>query len=425
MKWHDERGSALLLTVVVVVVLLFLAGSLGVIAMVESRMAQREAQAMQAYYLARSGADAMAQAIINDPAILKEDILNRTSIPSSLQGGLGEFSVKVVPEGGGFLIESTGVVGDIERVVSLVLIQGAIGSPFEHAVFTIGTPSNPDIKVDGSAKISGPVGTKSDDVNSVVVVGGGSITGEREFSSKLQYPQPNFPDFPGDLPSRPDFKMEWKKDLDYRITEDGYYQKITTSSGWTLKIDLQGGVRKLRVRQFTIAGPIELINVGEKGRLILYIDEGFSMGGNYNINYTSDGSNNPETLTIYYAGGQTFGNAQFNLCGNVVVKDAPIKLGNGSKFHGSIFSQSSKDVTIDGAAIAANGIVYAPKAKVTVTGSAQTGTIIASSMVVSGNSRVTFAGGPDLDSFPEGVLGTSFGQEGKHRYSRGLWSAMR
>lgn len=52
MKMSNEQGSALLLTMIVIIVLLFLGGSLGLLAMVESNMVLREEHAVQAYYLA-------------------------------------------------------------------------------------------------------------------------------------------------------------------------------------------------------------------------------------------------------------------------------------------------------------------------------------------------------------------------------------
>ena len=66
-KRKGEQGSALLLTIIVLVILLFLGGSLGLLAMVEGRMAQKEEASMQAFYLARSGADAIAQYMMNLP----------------------------------------------------------------------------------------------------------------------------------------------------------------------------------------------------------------------------------------------------------------------------------------------------------------------------------------------------------------------
>ena len=85
-KRKGEQGSALLLTIIVLVILLFLGGSLGLLAMVEGRMAQKEEASMQAFYLARSGADAIAQYMMNLPDGYESIPFNQPSSPVPLSG---------------------------------------------------------------------------------------------------------------------------------------------------------------------------------------------------------------------------------------------------------------------------------------------------------------------------------------------------
>ena len=60
--------------------------------------------------------------------------------------------------------------------------------------------------------------------------------------------------------------------------------------------------------------------------MILYIDDEFNVSGGRNINYRSDAQNDPESPEVYYAGSNVFGESEFNLVGNVVVKDAQVEL---------------------------------------------------------------------------------------------------
>ena len=111
MTRKSEQGSALLLTIVVTIILLFVGGSLGLLAMVENRMAHKEEASMKAYYLARSGADGLAQAIISDPALLDDPTIQTEdfSDPVSL-GDAGEFQVRVIQSDGLLRVRSKGTV---------------------------------------------------------------------------------------------------------------------------------------------------------------------------------------------------------------------------------------------------------------------------------------------------------------------------
>lgn len=458
MNIGNENGSALLLTIVVTFVLLFMGGALATYNLLEKRQVQREEANTQAYFIARSGADALAQAIIDNPARVGEFI--GTFDPITL--GNGTFSVEAVDEGDVIKVVSTGFVGGSQRMVSLELKKETMQPVIEQAIFAsgMGTSSEPAIRLEGSAKIVGTAGTNSTNPKSVqlewstkiengdLLVGPGvdpstvvRVAGENNnpprtvadhltsgygltnLARPVEFVLPVFPNFPNSLAVRPNFVTDWKEGLDYRISEDGYYDTINVTSGRTLKIDLQGGTRILRVKDFLVGGNITLINVAPNGRLILYVDQRFRMGGNWNVNYSESGSKDPNILTIYYAGSNTFGDAQFNFCGNVVVKDAPVKIGSGSKFAGSLLSLSSKPILIDGAAMATTGVIYAPKAKVTVSGSAQTGAIVAKSLLANGSATVVFDRNLPTDLFPEEIFSDFSGATTK--YSRGFWSENR
>lgn len=167
-EWNNERGSALLLTIIVAMVLLFLGGSLGVLSAVESRMAQREEAAMQAYYLARSGADAVAQGIIREPDKLQVILAAGVSEPEGLEDGEGSFTVEVLEAGNAIRIISTGVLRGSESTVELMLLAGSLVPRIEHAVFAGGTggSAQPAFNLAG-ATITGTVGTNATHANSV------------------------------------------------------------------------------------------------------------------------------------------------------------------------------------------------------------------------------------------------------------------
>lgn len=101
MKSLNEEGSAILLTLVITLVLY---------ALTESRHVQREEMDLQAYYLARSGADAVPQGIIDNPQHYQV-LIGLSSEPVYLGVNGGFFTVKILEENGTLSLTFTGVVG--------------------------------------------------------------------------------------------------------------------------------------------------------------------------------------------------------------------------------------------------------------------------------------------------------------------------
>lgn len=66
------------------------------------------------------------------------------------------------------------------------------------------------------------------------------------------------------------------------------------------------------------------------------------------INYSDSGVLNPKALTIYCAGTNDFTTGEFKLAGNVFVKEARVTIGGSSQIHGSLLTNGSKDIKVDG-----------------------------------------------------------------------------
>ena len=139
MNLRKENGSVLVLALVVMLSLLLLGGALIQYAVFNFRAVAVDEQLMQAYYIARSGADAMAEAIITDPTILDDIGLPATSEATSL--GNGTFVVSINETGGNLNIVSTGEVNGLTQVVSLVLNTAGGGGTvpdFDMSIYAIG-----------------------------------------------------------------------------------------------------------------------------------------------------------------------------------------------------------------------------------------------------------------------------------------------
>lgn len=181
-EWNNERGSALLLTIIVAMILLFLGGSLGVLAAVESRMAQREEVAMQACYLARSGVDAVAQEIIDNAESIN-DLIDEAGgkiqfEPVPFENG-GTSSIEVFRYGDGLTVRSTGTIKGSNYTVELIMNKSVPDFDFKEAVFASseGSSGKPAIELIGGASVEGNVATNTVGKNSVKFSGGTKING--------------------------------------------------------------------------------------------------------------------------------------------------------------------------------------------------------------------------------------------------------
>lgn len=341
-EWNNERGSALLLMIIVAMILLFLGGSLGVLAAVESRMAQREEVAMQACYLARSGVDAVAQGIIDNAESIN-DLIDEAGgkiqfEPVPFENG-GTSSIEVFRYGDCLTVRSTGTIKGSNYTVELIMNKSVPDFDFKEAVFASseGSSGKPAIELIGGASVEGNVATNTVGKNSVKFSGGTKINGNLQVGpganpkevvqvndngqgvvgevvnlpGRVVFPEVVFPEFPTNLLPRGEFNTPTQKD--YLIEEDGWYDIIHTFSNRKLQIDLKNGTRTIRVAKLVVGGPIQLLNP-EGGQLILYVAQEISRdGGDAHINYPDNGPYNPSARTLYYAGQGEFWNEQFKM----------------------------------------------------------------------------------------------------------------
>ena len=172
------------------------------------------------------------------------------------------------------------------------------------------------------------------------------------------------------------------------IDEDGDYDTISITGNRRLCIDLQGGTRILRVNRLDIQQG-ELILVGT-GKLILYVEESFNIGGSSQVNHGGD----YESLVMFFQGNQTLnfsGNTRF--VGSVFAKEADISISGSNNIEGHIIT-GGDSVSVSGAADAYPRILYAPHANLQVTGSGTIkGTAIVNNCTVGGGNRDAITGG--------------------------------
>ncbi len=140
----NEKGSAMIVAILVVLVLTLLGTALWNYSMADTIQTAREEKRIQAYYIARSGAESVANHLVTHPmGDLNEEINDAYPDPitsSLVVFGNGDFVVTVTKENDTtVLVESVGTVEDIMQKVSIRL-QGLseAWSLFEHALLSKG-----------------------------------------------------------------------------------------------------------------------------------------------------------------------------------------------------------------------------------------------------------------------------------------------
>lgn len=254
---RNQRGSVLIVVMVAMAALLILGGTLSTVALSDQRQAIRQQKNNEAYYLARSGAEAVE-------AVLTKDISNINSYlgqTTECELGNGRFEARVIDGGDGtIVIESTGYAGNQSEKLTLTLTfpgdSGDGDEPgddpagpgylpiFDMAVFSYGK-----IKLTGSSKVEGNAATSSVERGAVdfgwstsvenlyigpggnpdIVVNAPNPPGNYQNVGYLEkerlYPEPVFPDFPAELPQRSDI-IETGNTRNLLINQPGQYKEM-------------------------------------------------------------------------------------------------------------------------------------------------------------------------------------------------------
>lgn len=383
----NQRGSVLVTVLVVAVTVLILGSTLMSMAISDQKQTLRQHKNTEAFYLARSGAEAIAHYLLNNP----ERVDDLVAIgEDEVQVGNGRVVVRVSKGTETVMIHSTGHVGNYSESISLSLLYGSsgVGLILNEAVYAyeqIHLAHNHSKIVGDVATYNGSLrfNSSSSTIDGYVFWGDGAevvghtmgkIEGFKTLEEERIYPLPVFPDFPT-LGGR-------KTSTPNRIVSDGWYSKIDKS----LTIDVGDGVREVRVDELNLSNNT-VIRVAGTGRLILYVDKITRIGNNSKIghediiNNFNSNKESIDSITMYYKGSDTleFGNGSaFYL--NMYAKVADIKAGNNSGVFGSIFSGGSL-IQIDNNAEAR--LIYAPYASVHVSNNAEIeGAVICNNLVL-------------------------------------------
>ena len=411
---RNQQGSVLVVVMVAMAALLILGGTLSTAALSDQRQAIRQQKNNEAYYIARSGAEAVEAVLIKNFS----GIHNYIGLSTEGELGSGRFETKVIEgDDGAVVIESTGYAGNQSEKLTLTLTfpgDGDSGDPagpgflpiFDMAVFSHG-----NIKLEGSSKIVGNAATGSiergavdfaNDQTSVenlyigpggdpaIVVNAPKPSRNYQSVGNLEkerlYPEPVFPDFPTGLPRRSDI-IATGNIRNLLINQPGQYNEIKIDGSCKLTIDVGNSDLVIRAKKFIVDGNADVeINRTGDGKLLLYVEDIFTSTAHFNENGP------PGALIIYYQG--TSENLKFSdwqkLPAHFFAKQATLEIGGSGGLIGNMITLGDS-VIIKGGSHSVVRVVYAPNAHVKVLGSGGLrGAIVSSSCSLSGDARVIY-----------------------------------
>lgn len=134
---RNDKGSTMIVVLLVMVVLMILGVVIMNTSVAENKFAKKNEDRIQAYYIARSGAQTVAEYIINGEG---EDLIGKTSDPNTQIGG-GTFTVTVAEDTSNDLINITSV-GEYNGTTQTAKIGisttgGGPGGIFQYAIAAV------------------------------------------------------------------------------------------------------------------------------------------------------------------------------------------------------------------------------------------------------------------------------------------------
>ena len=288
-RLRNESGSVVITSALIIglVAVVFGAG-IAVATISKSRQAEREANAIQAHYYAKTGVETAVGLIIAQIDSLDEFtgedkwfygnvdepfVLNPPD-PSSYT-----IAFRITRQGDWLTIDARGFgrneyqAASVSYVINLRELLQIVKDGTPIALF-----ADQKIEMTGSSTVSGTVATNSTAAKKVEFTGTSHIyngylyigvggdpstvvstpdasapsnnTPVHNLKQVIVYPLPVFPEYPTNLPYRGSITTTWQGPV--IIDQDGCYDEINVVEGWKLVIDLNKGTRVIRVKDLNI-----------------------------------------------------------------------------------------------------------------------------------------------------------------------------
>lgn len=262
MKRKNQKGVTMIITLIVILVFTLLGAAIWQYGINSVKQADKNYKQKQAYYIARSGAEAFSTHILNetDTASLSNDLSKAMDIPSSpIDIGDGTCTILLKRNGSKIEIEATGnYKGETAKAtleIREVLDTGMPSHIFENIIFSTGS-----IVLNGNVGITGTF-----EANGLINING-SNPSIKPNSPKI-YPKIVFPE---NTSIEGIDKMNIAGRAVEFINGNKTYDEITVAEDGILQVNLSGGDLILVANKIYIEGELR---VQGSGRLLLYVKD--------------------------------------------------------------------------------------------------------------------------------------------------------
>ena len=411
----NRKGSVLVLVFMVFVVLSILAITSISLMLTNNNQALAHRNKIQAYYIARGGAEAVEAAILsikNEKE--KENLLK--SLPKAVEINGMNFengnleSVILKKEEDTLMIESKGKVGQSFEIVNKVMEiekntsaeSGSVEDSFDLALFS---NTNMIFEANAQNNIIGNIGTNSLENNAIKFISGynKNITikiplgadpskiiekpvdnkdiPDIEYIEKRNYSPYEFPEYPSNLINRGSIKTNWNNSNPI-IGLSAYYEELVVESNRSVTVDATTNDIILRVKDFNVSQGG--INISGNKNVKIFIENFISLKGEVNKNKIN------KNVEIYYNGDKDISIMnETKINGSIYLKNAGFNLGGGGLINGNIIS-GGRNILINGGSHN-HGLIYSPNADVVISGGGGAeGAIICNSFKISGGGYVNY-----------------------------------
>ncbi|MBS3898093.1 MAG: pilus assembly PilX N-terminal domain-containing protein [Dethiobacter sp.] len=291
----NEKGLALPLVLLIMLTVSLLGVTVWQYSVTDTIHVALDADRMQAHYLARSGADALAEFIVRNPSRATEMIAKTAT--NKATGALGNdknFKVNVTGDPTSLItITAEGISGKATETLILDLTPLTASEIFNNAIF-----SKADLDVTKMKSVTGDL----ESVGNISAPGGYGYRVAR--NSARVFSSPLIPSLLAD-PNGADISIANNETR--TITGNFAYGTIEMAPNATLVFDNGGGVQQVVVRSLTTKGDISVVGAG---RLELFITGSADFQTPLVVNHT-----NPNNLFVFLADNTTLtvqANGQIN-----------------------------------------------------------------------------------------------------------------
>ncbi|AJA47562.1 hypothetical protein CPAST_c14870 [Clostridium pasteurianum DSM 525 = ATCC 6013] len=394
---RKHKGSSLVLALGISLSLLILIMAVSTTLSAETKTSVNQQKKIQAYYIARGGAEAAAEWIKQQSNLSFPIESNNNSFEN------GSFDIDIHKDeidSNKIIIKSTGKVNnginsDITDTATMLLNahidNGNDISDITAAVWGINSVSI------ASSTIVGDVGTSSN-INPITLNWDFNINGTirsyipiinntnksvnvSNLTSTYNFPTPNFSLYPypeiNTLNKKADITTNWEN-TNPEIYNNEYYDNITVTSPYNLKINAPSGTNTIiRIKNLNVNWGNLLIN--GSGDVSLFVDNITNLNGLIN----NSGLSKQLKLYCYNRNLPLRINQNSSINASLYIGNSPIDIAGSVTINGDIISTTSDNINLYGNANI-YGILYAPNATITLYGSGKVknGAIIGNNIII-------------------------------------------